>query len=325
MSDYAIQTRQLTRDFGAIRAVDDVTLDVAPGIVFGFLGANGAGKTTTIHLLLGLIEPTAGSARTLGFDTRQQGQQVRERTGALLEYNGLYERLSAVDNLDFYGRIWHMPVAERQARIQELLTHFGLWDRRSERVATWSRGMKQKLAIARVLLHHPQLIFLDEPTAGLDPVAAASLRDDLDALARREGVTVFLNTHNLDEAQRLCTQVGVIRAGKLLAVGSPDELRANTNAPRLEITGEGFTEAALAAARAAPGVALVEFQPAARRTTGADGAGNTDGQVFVELEAEARGAPVVSALVGAGARIEEARRDRATLEKVFLSLMEEEK
>ena len=195
--------------------------------------------------------------------------------------------------------------------------------------------MKQKLAIARVLLHHPQLIFLDEPTAGLDPVAAASLRDDLDALARREGVTVFLNTHNLDEAQRLCARVGVIRAGKLLAVGSPDELRANTNAPRLEITGDGFTEEALAAARAAAGVVRVEFQPDPRGWPGAsatgragevderDGAGGPAGQLFVELQAQARGAPVINALVGAGARIEEARRDRATLEEVFLSLMEE--
>ena len=328
MSGYAIQTRHLTRDFGAIRAVDDMSLDVPSGIIFGFLGANGAGKTTTIHLLLSLIEPTAGSALTLGFDTRKQGQAIRERTGALLEFNGLYERLSAMDNLDFYGRIWHMPATERQARIQELLTHFGLWDRRSERVATWSRGMKQKLAIARVLLHHPQLIFLDEPTAGLDPLAAASLRDDLDALAHREGVTVFLNTHNLDEAQRLCAQVGVIRSGKLLAVGAPDEQRANTDAPRLVIAGEGFTEETLAAARSASGVAHVEFQPAshgASGATGANGANEYDGRLVVELSAEARGAPVVSALVGAGARLEEVRRDRASLEEVFLSLMEDEK
>jgi ABC-2 type transport system ATP-binding protein len=186
--------------------------------------------------------------------------------------------------------------------------------------------MKQKLAVARVLLHHPQLILLDEPTAGLDPVAAASLRDDLEALAHREGVTVFLNTHNLDEAQRLCAQVGVIRSGKLLAVGSPDELRANTHAPRLEITGEGFTDETLAAVRSAPGVARVEFQAAPRLAQSAgdaDGADNHDGQLLVELRAEARGAPVVSALVGAGARIEEVRRDRASLEEVFLSLMED--
>lgn len=326
MSGYAIQTRQLTRDFGAIRAVDDMTLDVPSGIVFGFLGANGAGKTTTIHLLLGLIEPSAGSARTLGFDTRKQGQHVREGTGALLEFNGLYERLSAADNLDFYGRIWRMSATERQTRAKELLTHFGLWERRNERVGTWSRGMKQKLAVARVLLHHPQLILLDEPTSGLDPLAAASLRDDLDALAQREGVTVFLNTHNLDEAQRLCAQVGVIRSGKLLAVGSPDELRANTNAPRLEITGEGFTEETLAAVRSAPGVARVEFEATPHMAPGggvASDVDSRDGRLLVELEAQARGAPAVSALVGAGARIEEVRRDRASLEEVFLSLMED--
>lgn len=322
MSAYAIQTRQLTRDFGAVRAVDGMTLDVPSGIVFGFLGANGAGKTTTIHLLLGLIEPTAGSARTLGFDTRQQSQAIRERAGALLEFNGLYERLTALDNLDFYGRVWHMSAADRQARIQELLTHFGLWDRRTERVATWSRGMKQKLAIARVLLHRPQLIFLDEPTAGLDPVAAASLRDDLDALAKREGVTVFLNTHNLDEAQRLCAQVGVIRSGKLLTVGAPDELRANSDAPRLEVSGDGFSEAALVAARSAPGVAQVEFRAFPH---GLDGQSDDAGYVVVELQRAAKGAPVVSALVGAGAHIEEVRRERASLEDVFLSLMEEER
>jgi ABC-2 type transport system ATP-binding protein len=166
------------------------------------------------------------------------------------------------------------------------------------------------------------LIFLDEPTAGLDPVAAASLRDDLDALAKREGVTVFLNTHNLDEAQRLCAQVGVIRSGKLLTVGAPDELRANSDAPRLEITGEGFSEETLAAVRSAPGVARVEFQATPH---GMDGSNGYDGQLLVELQRAARGAPVVSALVGAGARIEEVRRERASLEDVFLSLMEEER
>lgn len=184
--------------------------------------------------------------------------------------------------------------------------------------------MKQKLAIARVLFHSPQIIFLDEPTAGLDPVAAASVRDDLAALAKREGVTVFLNTHNLDEAQRLCALVGVIRSGKLLAVGSPDELRANSDAPRLEITGSGFGDAALAAARAAPGVARAAFEatpawPGRERSE----VEIHEGRMLIELQDGARGAPIVSALVGAGASIEEVRRDRASLEEVFLSLMEE--
>ena len=168
-----------------------------------------------IRLLLGLIEPTAGSAVVLGHDTRTDAGAVRARTGALLEHTGLYERLSAYDNLDYYGRIWHLPAADRKARVQELLTRLGLWERREEPVVQWSRGMKQKLAVARVLLHRPALVFLDEPTAGLDPVAAAALRHDLDGLAEREGVTVFLTTHNLAEAEQLGDQVGVIRAGRL--------------------------------------------------------------------------------------------------------------
>jgi len=222
VSEFAIQTHDLTRDFGAVRAVDHLTIDVPAGIIFGYLGPNGSGKTTTIRLLLGLLEPSAGQAAVLGYDTKTQDQAVRERTGALLEYSGLYERLSAEENLDFYGRVWHMSASERAARTKELLTHFELWDRRHEGAGTWSRGMKQKLAVARAIFHRPKLIFMDEPSAGLDPVAAVALRDDLARLAAREGVTVFLTTHNLVEADKLCGQVAVIRQGKLLAVGHPD-------------------------------------------------------------------------------------------------------
>ena len=176
MSEIAICTENLTCDFDTVRAVDCLSLKVPQGIVFGFLGPNGAGKTTMIRLLLGLLEPTDGWAEALGFDTRTQTGAIRERAGALLEHHGLYERLSAEDNLEFYGRINRVPKAERQARIKELLTDLGPWERRKERVGTWSRGMKQKLAVARALLHRPPLIFLDEPTAGLDPIAAAALR-----------------------------------------------------------------------------------------------------------------------------------------------------
>jgi ABC-2 type transport system ATP-binding protein len=239
---YAIRTSSLRRDFGPIRAVDDVSLEIAAGTVFGFLGPNGAGKTTTIRLLLGLLEPSGGRAEVLGFDTRAQADSIREKSGALLEYNGLYERMTAEDNLEFYGRVWHMSKADRQARIHDLLTDMGLWERRQEAVGTWSRGMKQKLAIARTLLHRPALIFMDEPTAGLDPVAAAALREDLVGLAAREGVTIFLTTHNLAEAEKLCQHVGVINKGRLLASGTLDELRAHNEAPRVEITGGGFNE-----------------------------------------------------------------------------------
>jgi ABC-2 type transport system ATP-binding protein len=311
MTEAAIRTTNLSRDFAAVRAVDALTLEVPPGIIFGFLGANGAGKTTTINLLLGLLEPSAGQAQVLGFDTRTQGSAIRERTGALLEFSGLYERLTAEDNLDFYGRVWRLSSAERQARIKELLTHVGLYDRRHERVGTWSRGMKQKLAIARVLLHRPTLIFLDEPTAGLDPLAAAALRDDLEKLVASEGVTVFLNTHNLPEAERLCQQVGVIRTGKLLAVGSPDILRRQTGRPQAEITGDGFTPETLAALRARRDITSVEAQ---------------NGRLTLELaDQQVRMAPIVAALVEAGVQIEEVRRGQASLEEVFLSLMDEDR
>jgi ABC-2 type transport system ATP-binding protein len=309
MTNIAIQCEDLTRDFATVRAVDRLALQVPGGIVFGFLGPNGSGKTTTIRLLLGLLEPTAGRAEVLGFDTRTQGAEVRARAGALLEHAGLYERLSAADNLEFYGRVWRLPPAERQARGKELLQHFDLWDRRHEVVGTWSRGMKQKLAVARAMLHRPPLIFLDEPTAGLDPVAAVSLREDLSSLVAREGVTVFLTTHNLSEAEKLCTQVGVIRAGRLMAVGSPDQLRARTGGQRVEVSGQGFTESVLAEVRRRPEVAGAELR---------------NGHLELQLRGEAETAPLVSLLVSAGAQVEEVRKGKASLEEVFLTLMEEE-
>ncbi len=297
----------LTRTFGSVRAVDGLDLEVPAGTVFGFLGPNGAGKTTTIRLLLGLLEPTAGRATVLGCDTRDGGGGIRERSGALLEHHGLYERLSAEENLAFYARVWRMGGTARVDRIRELLAPLGLWDRRKEPVGRWSRGMKQKLAVARALLHRPTLLFLDEPTAGLDPVAAASLRDELGGLVGREGVTVFLTTHNLAEAERLCGRVAVIKQGRLRAVGHPDELKARS-ATRAEITGRGFTGATLAAVRARPGVVRAELQ---------------HGRLVLELAESADTAPLVALLVQSGALVEEVRKDTGSLEDVFLTLMEE--
>jgi ABC-2 type transport system ATP-binding protein len=308
--DIAIRTQNLTRDFAKVRAVDGVTLEVPAGSVFGFLGPNGAGKTTTIGLLLGLLEPSSGTAEVLGFDTRTHGDDIRRSAGALLEHSGLYERLTAAQNLEFYARIWRMARAARRARVEELLSHLGLWDRRDEAVSTWSRGMKQKLAIARTLLHKPALIFLDEPTAGLDPVAAAALRDELAALASREGVTVFLTTHNLVEAEKLCSQVAVIRQGKLLAVGSPDELRKRKGGHKAEIIGTGFADPLLAKLRQRAEVERAEVM---------------NGRLSLTLKGEVEIAPLVSLLVSEGAQVEEVRRDRASLEDVFLTLMEEER
>jgi len=309
MSEIAIRIENLTRDFNTVRAVDSLSLEVPQGTVFGFLGPNGSGKTTTIRLLLGLLKPTSGRAEVLGFDTRTQADSIRERTGALLEHNGLYERLSAEDNLEFYGRIYRLPKAELQARIKELLTDLELWERRSEMVKGWSKGMKQKLAVARALLHSPLMIFLDEPTAGLDPIAAAALREDLASLGTREGVTVFLTTHNLSEAEKLCGLVGVIRQGKLMAVGHPDELRAQVGGPRVEIVGRGFSENALALLRARPEVSAAERQ---------------NGHLSIHLRAETDIAPLVNLMVSAGVEVEEVRKGTASLEEAFLTMMEEE-
>jgi ABC-2 type transport system ATP-binding protein len=310
MTEIAIRTESLSRDFGPIKAVDSLSMEVPSGIIFGFLGPNASGKTTTINLLLGLLEPTAGKAEVLGFDTRTQADQVRTRSGALLEHPGLYEQMSAEENLEFYGRVWRLPSAERQARTKELLSHFGLWERRRETVDKWSRGMKQKLATARALLHRPSLVFLDEPTAGLDVVAAASLRDDLAGLVAREGVTVFLTTHNMAEAEKLCSLVAVIRKGKLLAVGHPDELRAHTGSPHVEVVGSGFSENVLTLLRAHPEVLAVEVQ---------------DKRLSIQLRREMDVAPLVSLMVSAGVQVEEVRKGKATLEEVFLTLMEEER
>jgi ABC-2 type transport system ATP-binding protein len=306
---YAIQTRQLTRDFGALRAVDQVSFEVPLGTVFGFLGPNGSGKTTTIRLLLGLIEATSGEADVLGMNVRRQADDIRAASGALLEHTGLYERLTAEDNLDFYGRVWRMPAAQRKARIQAVLEDIGLWERRRETVGTWSRGMKQKLAVARAMLHQPRLIFLDEPTAGLDPLAAAALRDDLESLARQQGVTVFLTTHNLPEAEKLCSQVAVVRGGKLLMVGAPDELRMRTGGPRLEVVGRGLTAQVVAGLRALPAVGQVQAN---------------ETHVEVELKDAEQSAQIVQFLVAQGVQIEEVRKGKASLEEAFLSLMEAE-
>jgi len=290
MTETAIRIENLTRNFGTVRAVDALSLEVPSGIIFGFLGPNGAGKTTTIHLLLGLLEPTAGRAEVLGWDTRTQADEVRAHAGALLEHPGIYEQLSAEDNLEFYGRVWRLPATERRARIKELLTHMGLWERRREPAGTWSRGMKQKLALARVLLHRPALVLLDEPTAGLDVMAAAAVRDDLETLVSREGVTVLLTTHNMAEAERLCRQVAVIRQGRLVAVGHPDELRARAGGPRVEIVGRGFNGDVPDLLRAQSEVTAAEVR---------------NGHLVIDLREDTDVAPLVSLLVSAGVQVEE--------------------
>src|SRR5687768_1306323 len=224
MSTPVIQISSLTRRFGETNAVDHLTLEVHAGEIFGFLGHNGAGKTTTVRLLNGVLEPTSGQAKVLGLDAQAKGPAVRARTGVLTETPSLDERLTARDNLSFYADLYNLPGAEVPERVDSLLTEFELAQRADEKVGGYSKGMKQRLALARALLHKPEVLFLDEPTAALDPVAARHVNTLVETLARREGCTVFLCTHNLVEAQRLCDRVAVMQHGNLVALGTPSEL-----------------------------------------------------------------------------------------------------
>ena len=236
-----------------------MTLELAPGEVFGLLGPNGAGKTTTVRLLTSLIAPTEGRAWVDGFEVTADADAVRARIGILTETPGLYDRLTAIQNLDFFARLHGLDPTTRAERIERFLRLFELWDRRDDLAGTFSKGMKQKLAIARALIHEPSVVFLDEPTAALDPEAAFVVREAIASL-RGAGRTIVLCTHNLDEAERLCDRIGFVR-GALLRVDSPARLRGgdgNGGGPVLHVDlVEAPTPAQLAAVAALPRVSHV--------------------------------------------------------------------
>ncbi len=216
-----IHTQKLARKFGKLTAVDATDLDVDQGEVFGFLGPNGAGKTTTIRMLAALIAPTSGQAKVAGLSLGKQNRAIRKNVGVLTETPGLYKRLSVSDNLLFFAKLYEVPSPQKQ--VQRYLKLFELWDRRDSLAGTLSKGMRQKLAIARALLHEPKILFLDEPTASLDPEAAKVVRDVIETLSTKER-TIFLCTHNLDEAERLCDRIALFKT-RLMAIGKPQELK----------------------------------------------------------------------------------------------------
>lgn len=219
-----IEVDQLERTFGEYKAVNGMTFQVEPGEVFGLLGPNGAGKTTTVRLLNGILPPSGGTARVFGLDPVTQGAAIRQKTGVLTETPALYERLSARENLEFFATLQNLPGPKLRRRVDEMLAFFDLTDRAADPVETFSKGMKQRLALARALVHQPPLLFLDEPTSGLDPEAAQQVDDLIADLGRTDGQTVMLATHNLLEAQRLCDRVAIMNKGRILALGSLKDL-----------------------------------------------------------------------------------------------------
>lgn len=224
MAELAVEATNLGRSFGTNRALCDLNLQVERGQVVALLGPNGAGKTTTIRILNGVLDPGTGTARVLGMDPHKSGSELRKRSGVLTENFSLYERLTARENLHFYGCLFGVEESRLDARVDELLEMFELAHRAESKVGTFSHGMKQRLAIARALVHNPDILFLDEPTAGLDPEAAVEVDNMIARLSGEENRTVFLATHNLSEAQKLCDLVLVLNEGKTLASGSPAEL-----------------------------------------------------------------------------------------------------
>jgi ABC-2 type transport system ATP-binding protein len=217
----AIQVQNLTRDYNGRRAVDDISFAVEPGEIFGFLGPNGAGKTTTIKMLTGQLRPTSGKAQVMGNDVVEDRQDLKPKIGVVFDSQNIYERMSARDNLRFYARLYRV----KKARVEEVLAQVGLTDRAGAKMKTYSNGMKQRIVIGRALLHKPEVLFLDEPTRGLDPNVARDIRSIVTDLVD-QGMTVFLTTHYMEEADQLSDRVAILDQGRIVALDTPENLKA---------------------------------------------------------------------------------------------------
>jgi ABC-2 type transport system ATP-binding protein len=300
-----IRTEGLGKRFGDRWAIRDLTIEIAAGEVFGFLGPNGAGKTTTVRMLAGLIRPSTGSAWIDGISVESEPDAIRERIGLLTESPGHYEALTARRNLLFHANLHGLTPPFRDEQVDRYLERMGLWDQRDSRVSSFSKGMRQRLAIARTLLHEPPVLFLDEPTSGLDPEAARLVREFIIRF-REQGRTVFLTTHNLDEAARLCDRVAFIR-GVLLRVDSPTALQTALFGRRLIVRLANPSTSLVEAARSLPRVCDVSL---------------VDKELAVDVADLDRDAPdLISALVTAGARIERVTESTYTLEDVYHEIM----
>jgi ABC-2 type transport system ATP-binding protein len=307
-----ITIEHLHKDFGRLAVLDDINLEVARGEVFGFLGPNGAGKTTTIRILLGLLEPTSGSALVFGKRLSTE-DGLRRRIGVLLEHDALYKRMSAYANLDYCARLY--DVEHREERIADLLHFVDLFERKDEPIARYSTGMRRKLAIARALVHEPEILFMDEPTSGLDPEAQTMIRDLISELSADKQITVFLNSHNLYEVQRICTKVAILREGRIKTCDDLQNLRDGGGGVQLEVTVSGADDAQRARELLA-GIGIVEAVEI--KETG-------DGQQpwKVHISLNGRGNPqIIKLLAGGGVRIEEAVRVTRSLEDIYLETTE---
>jgi len=301
-----IETFGLSRHFGKVAAVQDLTLTVEAGEVLGFLGPNGAGKTTTIRMLAGMIAPTKGYAVVASHRTARNVEQLHEVIGMLTQTPGLYDRLSARRNLEYFASFY--PSIDSKSQVEKYLKLIGLWTRCNDKVGTFSKGMKQRLALARALVHEPKVLFLDEPTAGLDPEAAGEVRQLIRTL-REEGRTIFLSTHNLNEAEMLCNRIAVLHT-KLLALDTPEQLRRRFFRRQIIVQLEASD------AKVTEAVKELAFVQEVREE---------GSQLVLELTDSERNRPeLVKAIVEAGGRVIAVSEKQYPLEEVYLRLIREE-
>ena len=301
-----IDAENLTRKFGDLTAVDSLTFHIKEGEVFGFLGPNGAGKTTTMRMLSCLISKTSGEASIAGYDVsdEEDSLKIRKIIGLLPENVGLYDDITAYKNLDFYGKLYECTETQRKENVEHYLKLLGLWDKREVLVGNFSKGMKQKLAIARALIHEPEILFLDEPTANLDPESSKIVRDFILNL-KKEKKTIFLNTHNLDEAQRICDNIGIFNT-KLMAIGSPEELEGSLWGNKTVIQLEYLDDKIM---KALDKLSLKKI------TT-------DNNRLIVDvLNPEKENPIIVDAIVGAGGQVQYVTRLSPTLEDAYLKIV----
>ena len=301
----AIETNRLTRKFGDLLAVADLSLTIPAGSVFGFLGPNGAGKTTTVRMLAALIAPTSGEAMVAGHRLGAENDAIRRSVGILTETPGLYDRLSAWENLLFFARLYEVGEKLAASQVERYLRQLELWDRKGDKVGSFSKGMRQKLAIARALLHEPPVVFLDEPTAGLDPEAARMVRDYVKTL-RSEGRTIFLTTHNLEEADELCDQIGVFKTN-LIRTDTPSHLREGLFGRGVEVYLNG---------EAAPFVETVRGLSFVKQVSA------HDSTLTIGLDDPDNQSPeIMQALIAAGAKVRTMKPVDHSLEEVYMQLI----
>ena len=301
----AIETDQLTRSFGPLMAVDHLSLSIPTGSVFGFLGPNGAGKTTTVRMLAALIAPTSGTATIAGHKLGAENQAIRRSVGILTETPGLYDRMSAFENLVFFGQLYDLDANKARQQAERFLRDLDLWERKDEKVGGFSKGMRQKLAIARALLHEPEVVFLDEPTTGLDPEAARTVLNFIKTL-RSEGRTIMLTTHILPEADEMCDIICLFKT-QLIKVDTPERLRAGLFGKGVQVRLMGDAADFAIAARALPFVKDVVA---------------TDSLLSIQLDdPDGQSPALVQALIAAGAQIRTVEPISHSLEEVYLQLV----